>query len=1691
MDSYTVCGGVPAYVATLKHLQPQVLLDAIQQGLRQNSEKTRSAVVECMGVFLDTLVDVGQVQHREKAKAKAVGGEGDKAGGEGEKQPIKTGTLSDEPYLNVQQDLVMRAMHCCYGDSWPSRLGGIAALEALAKRVPQKWLVRAASYIIKALMSVLRALPPNAAKEQEEITAVLLDIVRRALDLPESALDVFNDDDKTGDAAAAAAASNAPAAPADEGKEAPMEVEVEPEEEAAAQTGKRGKRTKRGGAQPPRKRQARGGASAGEDNSPATTPAAAAAAEPATPAEPQQPPQRSEDDPILDAARRLQNDLLGSVVSSKSNDAIRTAGTKCLRLLTHFTGLTVGALVKNMMERNPQETPVSAQRGGGGSSNASAPASTPQQAQGKGEGAAAKTPGPVKGMQQTSRLGTLLERRMLPLRSISTQTNYAHSTAFLLRTCGEQLVEFTPSLATFLADCCTLMECDDSKIASSALVRGQPPKPEVIAKLQIACMEVLVASLSWPAFRAADAVTIKAHVFGGGEDQSCTGQQLRERMARLFISKLGSLDEQVVDLASEGLKIAADNNLLEKSVVHEGLRPILIELNSYHRMTVPLLRHVDRLLDQLSDYFNVAFGRKLTEHLQNWMEPEKYLHTPAMTQAAWEPGTEWEVAASMLNIFHKLKPAAKDFLETNDGRPGIVVLTIGLEEALHQLPGSILPNKMWSPYRAPLARFLNRYAQESVEYFIDSTSRLSQPEYFLRLLDIIRNPIGRPLAEALKSNVDKFIAVLQMSPDDEETLKAQINCLHLLRAIVKLAPQWLPRELFQVLLQRWRSPERLKRATSPDASADQVKESKWLAHLLMNYARRHPDELDVLFDLVSALSMHVELDFAFIRDFLSKELPREFSADQKQALLLRWIKRVQKDHSTGENAVNAVRYLINPSVLWAVTHGQESMFTSKVCDLLVKDIFKTPSSDTGAYSEQLQAEAIQLCSIVLQHAHSLFKDQRKEIIQYIWWTLKQDNLAKPYAFLCVAHFFNAFRAAQDNVVLKAFVNMVRMTPADAASRDAVRQATDIIIPILVESPEGSGDADISDVTSPSAFPGDVPSDATGGASTKQKRPSYASQLKKVLNEEGYNSTTFLIVLQMVVRNREFFYTSRSTFIPFMLKSLQRLGLHNQAPLENRVLAVDMAATLLWWDAQAAAETSTSPVTQPADEPQPMETEDGEPSTKEKDAGASPAFLLTPEMDEEIINFLLRVAFVSCEVRDQVRDEAGWRKLHAHCLDVLKDAARYRPPSQLKLSFFEKLCSQSIAQSKSQAQAGQPAEAPAPLVAGLRVLHIFLEFQPENIVACCPSQIVSMIDPSIESKHRAPTELLAAAAKAIFTVFPPASLVPLREFDVVADTVLKIQHRIREVLIKYLNHIAEPNAPFGSDHFWYACNCVNVMKSCMEAAPDSMHDVMFALLRAMNRVAKDHNQQPTLALLSSKAPAREVPTDSEYSTGPWFMYHALNIAVPSSLVLSAEHRKLFLSTLVMLITGQSVRQGQTDAAILFTVKNLMQGWLLSPKQTHLTHKELLVLLQRLAQVDRLHAIPMSLKASWDKQFLDLLYTVITTKKEDNFGEDVFMRVERTFCCGLHSSDPFTRQKFFRLYSDRIQRDLHDRLRYIIQYQDWDFLSHTFWLKHAVVCCFFPLLSPFFWSHRPDGHPPPSPSLPNPPLTGSSLRLLAHA
>lgn len=184
---------------------------------------------------------------------------------------------------------------------------------------------------------------------------------------------------------------------------------------------------------------------------------------------------------------------------------------------------------------------------------------------------------------------------------------------------------------------------------------------------------------------------------------------------------------------------------MPKELLQSSLRPILVNLAHTKNLNMPLLQGLARLLELLSNWFNVTLGGKLLEHLKKWLEPEKL----AQSQKSWKAGEEPKIAAgnhvlgkyittdvwscdlirtqlfvfsvaAIIELFHLLPQAASKFLDE------LVTLTIDLEAALP--PGQVY-SEINSPYRLPLTKFLNRYAALAVDYFL---SRLSEPKYFRR-----------------------------------------------------------------------------------------------------------------------------------------------------------------------------------------------------------------------------------------------------------------------------------------------------------------------------------------------------------------------------------------------------------------------------------------------------------------------------------------------------------------------------------------------------------------------------------------------------------------------------------------------------------------------------------------------------------------------------------------------------------------------------------------------------------------------------------------------------------------------------------------------------------------------------------------------------------------------------------------------
>lgn len=186
-------------------------------------------------------------------------------------------------------------------------------------------------------------------------------------------------------------------------------------------------------------------------------------------------------------------------------------------------------------------------------------------------------------------------------------------------------------------------------------------------------------------------------------------------------------DVLTLSVVNEGGK---SKSRLRKELLQTCIRPVLLNLRDYTRLSVHLLRGLSRLLSLLSSWFNKTLGEKLLDHLQKWADPNRI-----KAQKIWREGEEPEVAAATIELF-VLLPHASHFVEP------LVKTTIKLEACLPVFKS----RQTSSPFRKPLARYLNKHCQYTVSFFLQ---RLKTPLYSEMFQDIVKFQESRPLREYL------------------------------------------------------------------------------------------------------------------------------------------------------------------------------------------------------------------------------------------------------------------------------------------------------------------------------------------------------------------------------------------------------------------------------------------------------------------------------------------------------------------------------------------------------------------------------------------------------------------------------------------------------------------------------------------------------------------------------------------------------------------------------------------------------------------------------------------------------------------------------------------------------------------------------------------------------------------------------
>jgi transformation/transcription domain-associated protein len=232
-------------------------------------------------------------------------------------------------------------------------------------------------------------------------------------------------------------------------------------------------------------------------------------------------------------------------------------------------------------------------------------------------------------------------------------------------------------------------------------------------------------------------------LFFDADPKSSIGNIRPHMISLLFRSLVSAPSESVIashDALRDVLSLSAKSSgqgdppkahsRLPKELLQTCIRPVLLNLRDYTRLSIPLLRGLSKLLSLLSTWFNKTLGEKLLDHLLKWTEPQRITKL-----RVWSESEEPMIAATIVEVFWLL-PQASKFVEP------LVGTCLKIEALLSEYK----MRRTQSPFRMPLVRFLNKYLQQTIEFFFH---RLQNPVYSKLFHSILDLPECQQVRESL------------------------------------------------------------------------------------------------------------------------------------------------------------------------------------------------------------------------------------------------------------------------------------------------------------------------------------------------------------------------------------------------------------------------------------------------------------------------------------------------------------------------------------------------------------------------------------------------------------------------------------------------------------------------------------------------------------------------------------------------------------------------------------------------------------------------------------------------------------------------------------------------------------------------------------------------------------------------------
>ncbi|KAL6299677.1 atypical/PIKK/TRRAP protein kinase [Sparassis latifolia] len=660
------------------------------------------------------------------------------------------------------------------------------------------------------------------------------------------------------------------------------------------------------------------------------------------------------------------------------------------------------------------------------------------------------------------------------------------------------LPELNDELLRLLHETLALADADDMAL----LGRGNPRQGSLeIIKLRVACIKLLTASMPLTDFFS------KQH-------------QTRQRVTSVYFKSLYSPVPEVKDVAHEGLRmVLTHQSRLPKELLQTGLRPILMNLADPKRLSIPGLEGLARLLELLTNYFKVEIGYKLLDHFRIVADPQ-------MLQASSrQPLLENEGITKLVrlaNIFHLLPSAANVFLEN------LVNAIVQTEAAMH-FSGQ-------SPFSEPLAKYLDRYPVEAVDFFMRN---LQLPRHVRTLRSILQARLASNLLRELTLRTSTIVASCFESRNPSLILPGLLLCSDL----ADLVPDWLVTNCHAVdaILALWKvEPTPLDQSTEYLGDVDQ---RYTLMLSIFQRALRSTARIDLLFDMIAVFSREHALDMIHLSQFFYSHVAFSSSLTFRRNVLWRFFVWFDDQSVPWSHKTHLLQYVVTPTLLVhsVQTPSKSGLLDNDMVQRIHSRIWK-PLIDDVTFSgadDTFKIELLHLTTVMVHQYPDFLQEVKKDIIKCAWhYITSEDPLVKQTAYLLAARFFEAFDGPQ-KFLLRVWTGLLR--PPHNEGKTLVRQALDILASVL-----------------PRAQTNEV------------GYPQWAKTTRRLLAEEGSGASQIGLIYQLIVRQASLFYPVRALFIPHIVNYLTKLGLSNTSTLDSRLLSIDILQVIFDWELQATS-----------------------------------------------------------------------------------------------------------------------------------------------------------------------------------------------------------------------------------------------------------------------------------------------------------------------------------------------------------------------------------------------------------------------------------------------------------------------------------------------------------------------------------------